>query len=370
MMKIALPFAIVFMILLNPVPASGDPYPPSPRISGVIFDFSTHDRRGEGSDNWPMTWGDDDNQYTSWGDGGGFGGTNAVGRVSLGVGRVEGSGSSYQGHNVWGGVNPENPATFEGKSYGIIDISGILYMWVTPGSSETGYTEARIYKSTNHGASWTRADWSFPGSDGITAPTFLQFGKGYRDARDGYVYIYANHVKDSSDLKVQIPGEIALMRVPVGGLTARNQYEFFEGFDGAGTPKWTTDINARVPVFSDASGVGWNCSVSYNPGLKRYLLMTEHGSSFQGNLGMFDAPNPWGPWTTILYANSFGSPHIEGNTFFWNFSNKWSSADGKKFVLIFTGVDSNDTWNSVQGSFVVKGSLDGRPLPPSKLVFK
>ena len=37
-----------------------------------------------GSDNWATTWADDDNQYTVWGDGGGFGGTGQVGRVLYG----------------------------------------------------------------------------------------------------------------------------------------------------------------------------------------------------------------------------------------------------------------------------------------------
>ena len=66
-------------------------------------------------------------------------------------------------------------------------------------------------------------------------------------------------------------------------------------------------------------------------------------------MGMFDAPEPWGPWNTVAYFNStaFGAGAIEENTFFWNFSNKWLSADGRDFVLIFSGHNSNDSWNSV-----------------------
>ncbi|HJX09709.1 MAG TPA: hypothetical protein VJ733_04335 [Candidatus Binatia bacterium] len=32
------------------------------------------------SDNWCITWADNDHQYTSWGDGGGFGGDQKDGR--------------------------------------------------------------------------------------------------------------------------------------------------------------------------------------------------------------------------------------------------------------------------------------------------
>ena len=60
------------------------PYPKSQVISDISLDWSTYERRAPGSDNWPITWADDNNQYTSWGDGGGFGGSNTEGRVSLG----------------------------------------------------------------------------------------------------------------------------------------------------------------------------------------------------------------------------------------------------------------------------------------------
>ena len=84
--------------------------------------------------------------------------------------------------------------------------------------------------------------------------------------------------------------------------------------------------------------------------------MTEHSKSSQGNLGMFDAPAPWGPWTVVRYMRAFGAPNIQASTFFWNFSNKWLSADGRQFILVFTGVGSNDSWNTVRGSFDVSES--------------
>jgi hypothetical protein len=133
----------------------------------------------------------------------------------------------------------------------------------------------------------------------------------------------------------------------------RSQYDFFAGLDGQGNAKWVKDLATGEPVFRDASGVGWNLSVSYNPGLRRYLLITEHTKSGRGNFGLFDAPEPWGPWTTVHYISAFGASYIEASTFFWNFSNKWLSPDGKEFVLIFTGIDENDSWNLVTGSFVV-----------------
>lgn len=105
------------------------PCPPSSFITGVEFDTSTIRTEAPGSDNWAVTWAEDDHQYTSWGDGGGFGGTNEDGRVSLGFGRVEGGPRDYRCYNVWGGKDPVTPAEFEGKSYGLLSIDGVLYAW-------------------------------------------------------------------------------------------------------------------------------------------------------------------------------------------------------------------------------------------------
>lgn len=106
-------------------------------------------------------------------------------------------------------------------------------------------------------------------------------------------------------------------------------------------------------LLEDPNGVGFSSSVSYNAGLGRYLLMTEHTDSFEGLLGIFDAPEPWGPWTTVEYFESsyFGQGHIEDTTFYWNYSNKWLSADGTDFTLVFTGIGENDSWNTVRGRF-------------------
>jgi hypothetical protein len=228
-------------------------------------------------------------------------------------------------------------------------------MWRSPGSGPTGYSRATVYQSSNHGASWTAAGWDFLQSDGLINPTFLQFGQDYRGSRDWYVYIYASTLKDASDLKVQKPGEIALMRVPKDAIMDRTQYEFFAGLDGSGVPVWLTDLTQREPVFEDvAGGVGWNTSASHNAGLGRYLIITEHSATSRGNIGIFDAPEPWGPWTTVLYKSGFGAPTIESSAFFWNFANKWLSADGRDFVLVFTGIGSNDSWNSVGGRLEIR----------------
>jgi hypothetical protein len=332
----------------------GENIPDSEIIEGVRFDWSTYEHHASGSDNWPITWAGDGHQYTSFGDGGGFGGSNQDGRVSLGVARIEGDSTGYQGINIWGGKNARNPSQFGGKSYGILSVGGVLYMWVSPGSNASNYTEARLAVSNNFGATWTKVDWAFTQSEKVILPTFLQYGQDYNDARDDYVYSYSIRLQDASELSVQKPGFIDLMRVPKERLADRAAYQFFKGLDWDGNPLWTDDLNERQPVFEDWSGVGWNVSVTYNSGLERYLLMTEHEQTMRGNLGIFDAAEPWGPWTKVHYGNQFGENHIQPTTFYWVFSNKWFSNGGLDFVMIFTGTGGNDGFNLVKGQFILR----------------
>ncbi|HEX7049642.1 MAG TPA: DUF4185 domain-containing protein [Longimicrobiales bacterium] len=340
----------------------GAPYPGSPVIADIRFDWSTHRREAPGSDNWPLTWADDGHQYTSWGDGGGFGGTNTNGRVDMGIARIEGGKRGYVGININGGEDPESgnstwPDDNRGmKTYALLSVNGgVLYTFLSPLSDVNNWRFARLAKSTDHGATWTEIpSVEFTKEQGLALPWFLQAGQDYGAAEDDYVYVYFTEVQDPTIWEVQKPGRIALARVPRDAIEDRGRYEFFAGLDDAGNPTWTSDVTQREPVFEDRNGV-MRQSTLYNPVLDRYLLITSHTARNYGNIGIFDAPHPWGPWTTVEYA--YGWPRggeIEGNSFYWNFSPKWWSADGLDFVLVFTGKTVNDSWNSVEGSLVLR----------------
>lgn len=348
----------------DPRQSTRPPYPASPVLKGIELDWSTHIRLAPGSDNWPTTWADDGHLYTAWGDGGGFDGTNRRGRVSLGVARIEGTPEepeSLRGINLWGGHEPQRPADFAGKSYGILCVDGVLYMWWVP-DPLPHLAETRIAYSTDHGLTWQRTDWAFTFEDKLAIPTFLNYGRNYAGARDGYVYSYyiqpqygpgpaTDPLSYEGRFDVNIPGAIYLSRVPKDRILDRAAYEFFAGLDERSEPRWAAEIEAKRPVFEDPNGVGWNVSVACNAGLGRYLLATEHGRTHRGFIGVFDAPEPWGPWTTVLYNNAWGEGHVPLNTFYWSFPTKWMSDDGLGFTLLFTGREENDSFNAVRGRF-------------------
>jgi hypothetical protein len=336
------------------LPASSTP------ITGVTFDWSTHRQLAPGSDNWPATWSDDGNQYAMWGDGGGFGGTNTDGRASLGVARIEGDNTNYQGVNRFGGKNGECPSTIIGKVHGApLSLHGILYAWLEP---DVGYYDSfSLIKSTDKGCTWTQPGVMFTrATDGVSYGSFINFGQDNGSAIDGNVYFVAPVVTDTSSLDiVQRPGKVMLLRAPAASIEDRNAYEFYAGADSGGQPTWSSSSAQAVPIYQDPDGVGPWPQVIFVPGLNRFVYTNQHGNGkdatgVQSLLTMAEAPAPWGPWKDF-YRDVF-FPQIEQSLFQWNFAPKWLRSGGTGFTLIFTGTGSNDSWNTVDGSFTTASS--------------
>jgi hypothetical protein len=378
---------VISILLLLASPAFAAPYAQSSWITGITWDDTSYSEDAPGSDNFPVTWSDDGKQYTVWGDGAGFSDSATNCRVSLGVATISGTLAQYQAdesgntEDIYGCTNADpsgmceqawaagcgatNPAQYDGKSYGIISLSGDLY------------ANTQMLKSTDYGQTWSKSAWDLENADDtIVMPTILNFGQDNASARDTYVYHYFVRCggedvgsttcdDDGSPCGLVIqgsPGYIDLARVSASDMgsnfaTLNTKFEWFTGLDGNLDPTWGTagDESVRTPVFTDPNGVGWNLSVSYNIGLGRYILITEHTTSQVGNMGMFDAPEPWGPWTTIVYytePNDFQSKigvggDVGSKAFFWNFSQKWTS--GADFALIWTGGGSG----SIDDSFTM-----------------
>jgi hypothetical protein len=208
-------------------------------------------------------------------------------------------------------------------------VDGVLYMLVR----NTGNSQVAL--SIDYGKTWTWCDWKF--TESFSSPAFLNFGKNYAGARDGFVYVYSHN----SDSAYEPADEMVMARVPKNGIRNRAAYEFFKGLDEQGGPAWTKDIRQRGAVFVNP-GNCYRSQVSYNAGLKRYLWCqilpaSKHpqGTRFQGGFGIYDAPEPWGPWTTVYHTEQWDVGPGETSSF----PTKWISADGKTCHLLFSGDD-------------------------------
>jgi hypothetical protein len=335
-------------------------YPRSSFIPGMELDMSTRRREAPGSDIWPITWADDGHQYAAFGDGGGFGGTNQLGRASMGVARIEGDYDDYRGVNVWGGKDAASPAEVIGKGTGIICVDGVLYMWVGRPQIVAPTTLAF---SRDHGRTWQFVDWDWRLQDGVSTGVFVNSGRDHADAPDRYVYACftrTNFIPEKPrNWLYERPGRIDLARVARDSLANKTAWEWFAGADENGAPRWTTDIKHRQPAFEDPNGIKV-VSVCYQPALGRYLI-TYTPRDTGGNFALFEAPRPWGPWNEVVYWKAeplFQPPMPNGRVSIYHFAPKWWSADGREFTLVYNTGD--DAWNTVRGRLNVRTVVERR----------
>jgi hypothetical protein len=286
-------------------------------------------RQAKGSDNWPTTWAKDDTLFTAYGDGNGF--EPFVDRkLSLGLAQIYGNPPVIGARPI-----PTKPE-FLGDGPSGIKASGLLMLDDTLFMFVRNVTNSLLLWSIDNARNWTPVSWKFQTSFGC--PTILNFGPNYTRTRDEYVYIYSA----DSDSAYKSGDRFVLARVHNEEIKERESYEFFRNIDSSGKPVWTKQIEARGAVFAFTNQC-YRSGITYCAPLKRYLWCqilpgSKHpqGPRFQGGFGIYDAPEPWGPWTTVFFTTDWDVGPGETSSF----PTKWMSADGKTLYLLFSGDDS------------------------------
>jgi CubicO group peptidase (beta-lactamase class C family) len=300
-----------------------NPYPASQVIRKITFaPKASVVRKAVGGDNWPLTWGDDDFLYTAYGDGWGFD-VNTGRKLSLGFASISGGPSDLQGRNIRSASGERQGAGALGpKASGMLMVDGVLYMWVrNVGNSQLAWSEDR-------GKTWV---WGFRFQESFGCPTFLNFGRNYQGARDEFVYTYS--VDGPSCY--ESCAELVMARVQRTKIRDAGAYEFFQGMDAEQRSMWTEDIHERRPVFAYR---GQRADVVYHPGIKRYLLFLGFGL-YGGGWGIFEAPEPWGPWSTAFVTENWGL----GDTHSYRLPTKWIEPDSDDMYLVFSGKEHEGT---------------------------
>lgn len=306
--------------------------PPSPVIKSVrIENDSPIEPFHTQGDLWLNTWADDDNVYSGWGDGMGVIMTRFT---DCGIIRFKGSPPDIRGEEMC----PDAPTAVPNvndKPSSLLFIDGRLYgHFHSPlGDAKIGY----LAYSDDYGKTWERmgfwekskerekdsSPWVRKGrtiSSNFRCGFFINMGKNYNLNKDGYVYMLGIGTEWAWR------GGVYLARVSKKKVIDYRSYEYFMGMEGD-VPQWSATETMAVPlrgVRTPSMG-----SAVYHPGIKRYLFLTE--------LELWDAPNPWGPWT---YAG-----HWRKNT-----SEEWNS--GYMPGIISKDMGPNDFW------FTISGALD------------
>ena len=311
---------------------NGAPYPNSPVISNIIWDdVASIIRKASGSDNWPITWAIDDRLYTAYGDGKGFE-PHVESKLSLGFGRVEGTPPDFSMENIRSSGEQKGDGRSGKKASGMLMVNGVLYMWVR-NANQSG-EGSQLAWSFDSGKTWQWNQWVF---ERFGYCTFVNFGRNYDNARDDYIYTVSHDAPSA----YKRSDRFVLMRVPIKEVSERTSYEFFKELDENNKPVWTKKIEDRGAVFTDA-GRCYRSGISFNPQLRRYIWwQAKFAEGVDGryeskSFGVFDAPEPWGPWTAVYFTEQWDVTTGETG----NFPTKWMSEDGKTMHLVFSGDDS------------------------------
>jgi hypothetical protein len=354
-------------------------FPQSTIISSVIWDYKSLTSTAKGSDLWAIAWASDGNQYTIWGDGGGFGGDDVNGRTQWGVARIEGSADNWQGRNVYGGLNPEAtgwPMQSQNGSFKVDSMTAVGDVLIAQMINWENYPNynAKLIQSTDHGRSWKNSDGTLLNSTfwdwanrvdgvGFIPPAFIDMGKGYGLSTDGYVYFY----------RIFEYKKLYLGRVAKNSVMDQYAYEYRKT-DGT----WVTEVRSADAVLTndDISGV----NAMYHPYLKRYILTfnsTPGVGRNEENMHdwmMLEGPSPWGPWYNVGEWHHWIDSTYK---FQYRIFPKWIS-NNQDIVLQFSGghpQDSNtydwDALHIIKGKFVLKSTPStGIPKAPAFLAIQ
>ena len=345
---------------------------PSEYIEQILFDrFRYH--CGEG-DMWPLTWAEDDRMYCGAGDNNG---------CSMNLWRINTfrfCPEKLTNTGDWGMkmINPQpvsmsriNQSIGHGiKPAGLLDVKGTLYLSVevqnygdNPFFGRQRNLHGWIVRSTDGGKSfdeYATPENFFEGR--VSSCHFLQFGKGYRGARDEYVYAYFPCDLDDGGSYWENNDCLLLGRVPVSRILDRQCWEFYAGSDAL-HPVWDRDEKKAQPVFSYYKMTGAN-HVAYNAGIKRYIMgnysfidenlrprpihQMRYPESHISQLTLYEAPEPWGPWK-IFYRDDNWGPYGDYQP---NFPTQWMSSDGRIVYMVSSG--SWDDYNLVVQKAAIK----------------
>jgi hypothetical protein len=286
---------------------------------------------GTEGDIWATTWAGDDKLYVVYCDGMGF--ERLPERLSTGFSIVHGIPPDVRGENTPSSMRYTGHRRAGRKVSGIIAFNDggqqAFYVWIRNYNARGGSTVAW---STDYCKTWTEAAWHFPE---LGHPSWLNAGRNYERAIDDYLYFYTQ----DQPVAYVASDSVIMGRVHRSRAQDKASYEFCCGFDAHGEPQWSHAIDERKPILTDPGRV-YRVYVDYNHGIDRYILLTACGGglseNYRGsghNLGIYESPRPWGPWSTVFWTDEWDrlenrfAPHIPA---------PWISDDGLTFYIVFS----------------------------------
>lgn len=343
-------------------PPQGCPFAPDDTVRGV--GFTGRHAEYTGADTWYPSWAADGNLYSPWTDGNvnglgsGSGGENAVTGHATILGEdplklvVTNQGVFASSPRPYEGRYPCGSLVYKGVWYygtyclhpsGGVPRDGITYNWPWLGPF-VGFRW-----STNYGQTWTQTpctpekplfgEHALKGEPvKIGAPHFVDFGREMQYSPDGKAYLVAQGASDGENRRFAYNSwitadQVYLIRVTpsIENMNDQSKYEFFAGHDAQGDAIWTHDFSRIKPIAEWRDHMGC-VTMTYNPGLKRYLMcVTDGGTTVSRyNTYILASEKITGPWKLVSHMSHFGE-----QAYFVNIPSKFISPDGRSLWLCY-----------------------------------
>jgi hypothetical protein len=346
---------------------SGLPYPQSSILQGISWHESSKQRYASGSDLWDSMWASDGNIYGAWGDGTGF---SCSGKRQLGISKLVGTPDSppLTGSDTFcGAPNPPECSSgtpLGGKDNGVTALPNSV-MYLFRGCPVQPPTPSWLAKSTNNGISWTTnvGGLQWPDANGFSFANVIQYGEALAGAlapdSTGTPYIYIYGGTSANPLHTYLARVAAS---PTNSIETYTNWSFFAGPDTSGNPIWSASSANAKPVFSDSNGFQFMVG-TFDKAIGRYIIHADHGTECAGpcerQVGLFDGPSPWGPWTSFDYEEQFDNYYCGTNCLGnlpevgWSMMQKWMSTDGLSIWVEYNATGAYDSLNLIKGTMTL-----------------
>ena len=207
--------------------------------------------------------------------------------------------------------------------------------------------------SRDGGATWTvRNGALFPEKPypqiKMGEPHLVDFGPDLKDSPDGKAYLVGHGHLDTNghpadgDPHWTWGDAVYLARVSpsTAAMNDVGQYEFYAGKDRSGRPVWSKQFSRMEPLLSWKGKMG-SVTITWHPGLKKYLMCVTDGSDWNGpyNSYFLTADALTSEWKIIDYWTDFGQ-----QAYFLNLPSRFmavsKAADGWHLWLTYSA-----NWN-------------------------
>lgn len=335
------------------------PFTPSSELTGIVF--TGRHAQYEHADTWFPLWASDGNLYSSWTDGTveGIISSSAGSKATTGYATIVGDDPLHlKIMNV--GTNSASPGPYGGRypAGGIVHdgvwFYGTYCLNETPKKGLNwdilgpfvGFSWSTDFGRTWHPSPHTPEKPLFNESPiKLGLPHFVDFGKNMKYSPDGKAYLVSQGAARpdpkprDANLSWITGDQIYLARVTptMRSMNLKSDYEYFAGHDPNGTPIWSRNISLIEPLIDWNNNAG-NVSITYDPPLKKYLMVVTDGGNTIGkyNTYILESSQITGPWRLVTYMRNFGE-----QGYFVNFPSKFINDDGRTLWLSYSANFSN-----------------------------